>query len=195
MLLSGFAFRHKITGQGLRQIVSILIPGEIINLQQLYLDIADHNVQTLTRCKVAMIRQDALRALVADRTAIADALIASTSVDSSIYREWMTNIGRRDARTRIAHLLCEFAARLDMQGAAPGQSYELPMTQEQLGDALGLSPVHVNRSLKSLIKEGLVFQNKRGITFPEWEVLKVEAEFNDRYLHLQENFADPEYSD
>lgn len=186
VLLSGFAFRHKVTGQGLRQIVSILIPGEIINLQQLYLDISDHSVQTLTRCKVATIPQVALRTLASDRISVADALILSTLADASIYREWMINIGRRDARTRIAHLFCEFAARLDVQGIAPGQPYELPMTQEQIGDALGLTAVHVNRTLKGLINDGLVFRSKRGITFPDWEALLVEADFNGRYLHLRE---------
>ena len=194
VLLSGFAFRHKITGQGLRQILSILIPGDIINLQQLYLDAADHNVQTLTPCKIATIPQVALRTMASDRTAIADALIASTMVDASIYREWMVNIGRRDARTRLAHLLCEFAARLDVQGIAPGQPYELPMTQEQLGDAIGLTTVHVNRTLRGLIKDGLVFQNKRGITFPEWEIFMVEADFNSRYLHLRDRGTPPGYS-
>lgn len=194
VLLSGFAFRHKVTSEGHRQIVSILIPGEIVNLQQLYLNVADHGVQTLTRCKVATIPKAALRTLASDRAAIGDALIASTMVDASIYREWLTNIGRRDARTRIAHLLCEFAARLDVQGIAPGQPYELPMTQGQLGDALGLTAVHVNRTLKGLINDGLVAQNRRGISFPAWEALKVEADFNSRYLHLREHVTAPGYT-
>jgi CRP-like cAMP-binding protein len=194
VLLSGFAFRHKVTSEGHRQIVSLLIPGEIVNLQQLYLNVADHGVQTLTRCKVATISKAAVRTLASDRAAIGDALIASTMVDASIYREWMMNIGRRDARTRIAHLLCEFAARLDVQGIAPGQPYALPMTQEQLGDALGLTAVHVNRTLRGLINDGLVAQNRRGISFPAWKVLKVEADFNSRYLHLREHVTAPGYT-
>lgn len=194
VLLSGFAFRHKITRQGLRQIVSILFPGEIINLQQVYLNIADHSVQALTHCKVATIPQFSLRTLALNRTTIADALIASTLIDASIYREWIVNIGRRDARTRIAHLLCEFATRLDVQGIAPGQSYDLPMTQEQLGDAVGLTTVHVNRTLKSLVKAGLVTLDRRGIAFPEWELFKAEADFNGRYLHLREHVTTLESS-
>lgn len=187
VLLSGFAFSHKTTGGGLRQVVSVQIPGEIVNLQHFHLGFADYSVQTLTRCEVATVPQVAMRTLASDRVPIADALIVSAMAEASIYREWIMNIGRRDARTRIAHFLCEFAARLDVQGIAPGQPYELPMTQEQLGDALGLTAVHVNRTLKGLITDGLVVQNKRGITFPKWEALKVEADFNSRYLHLAEH--------
>jgi CRP-like cAMP-binding protein len=186
ILVSGYTIGHKMTGAGLRQIVSVQIPGDIIDLQNIYLDIADHNVQTLTSCKVAVISRTLLRTLASEHASIATALFASAMVDASIHREWMVNNGRRDARTRIAHLLCEFAARLDVRGSAPGQPYELPMTQEQVGDALGLTSVHVNRTLRALISDGLVVQSKRGITIPNWEALKIEADFNDRYHHLNQ---------
>jgi CRP-like cAMP-binding protein len=189
VLLSGFAFSHKTTGEGLRQVVSVQIPGKIVDLQQFHFSFADYSVQTLTRCGVARVPKVALRKLASDRVAIADALIVSAMAEASTYREWIMNIGRRDARTRIAHFLCEFAARLDVQGIAPGQPYELPMTQEQIGDALGLTAVHVNRTLKRLVNDGLVAQNKRGITFPKWEALAAEADFNRRYLHLIEHPA------
>lgn len=189
VILSGFAFSHKTTGEGLRQVVSVQIPGKIVDLQQFRLSFADCSVQTLTRCEVARVPKVALRTLASDRVAIADALIVSAMAEASIYREWIMNIGRRDARTRIAHLLCEFAARLDVQGIAPGQPYELPMTQEQLGDALGLTAVHVSRTLKGLVNDGLIVQDRRGITFPKWDALAAEADFNRRYLHLIEHPA------
>jgi len=189
VLISGFAFSYKITSQGLRQIVSIHHPGDIVGFRQINVGTADCNVETLTRCEVATIRQSTLRGLASDRTAIGNALIANTLIDASIYREWMMNIGRRNARTRVAHLLCEFAARLDAQGAAPGQPYKLPMSQAQLGDALGLTSVHVNRSIKGLVKDGLVMQDHRMIAFPAWESLKVEADFNSGYLKFGEQVA------
>ena len=189
VLISGFAFSYKITSQGLRQIVSIHHPGDIVGFRQINVGTAGCNVETLTRCEVATIRQSTLRGLASDRTAIGNALIANTLIDASIYREWMMNIGRRNARTRVAHLLCEFAARLDAQGAAPGQPYKLPMSQAQLGDALGLTSVHVNRSIKGLVKDGLVMQDHRMIAFPAWESLKVEADFNSGYLKFGEQVA------
>jgi len=194
VLISGFAFSYKINSQGLRQIVSIHHPGDIVDFRQISVGTADCNVQTLTRCKVAIIRQSTLRGLASNRTAIGNALIANILIDVSIYREWIMNIGRRNARTRVAHLLCEFAARLDAQGAAPGQPYKLPMSQAQLGDALGLTAVHVNRTIKGLVKDGLVTQDHRIIAFPAWDILKVEADFNSGYLRLGEQPAMSGYS-
>jgi CRP-like cAMP-binding protein len=194
VLISGFAFSYKINSQGLRQIVSIHHPGDIVGFRQINVGTADCNVQTLTRCEVATIRQSRLRGLATSRNAIGNALIASTLIDVSIYREWIMNIGRRNARTRVAHLLCEFAARLDAQGAAPGQPYKLPMSQAQLGDALGLTAVHVNRTIKGLVKDGLVTQDNRVITFPAWDILRVEADFNSDYLKLADQTATSSYS-
>ena len=186
VLVSGFVIRHKISCEGLRQIVSVHIPGDMLDLQRIHLGIADHNVQTLTQCQVAKIPHAALRALASDRSNVGNALFASALVEASIYREWMLNIGRRDARSRIAHLLCEFAIRLDRHDLAPGQAYDLPMTQEQIGDAVGLTAVHVNRTLKSLVEDGFITLNKRGLSFPDWSRLKELADFNSRYLHLKQ---------
>lgn len=184
MLVSGLAYRHKTTADGLRQIVSVHISGEVYDLQQVYFGIADSNVQTLTPCEVVTISHEALRGLAAERPSVAHALLATTIIELSMSREWMLNIGRRNARTRIAHFLCEFAFRLDKHGIPHGQAYELPMTQEQLGDALGLTPVHVNRTIKALVQDGLIGHSKRGVTIPNWELLVAEAGFNSRYLHM-----------
>jgi len=184
MLVSGFAYRHKINSDGHRQIVSILIAGEVYDLQQLHLSTADSNVQSLIRCEVATISHDALRTLVSERPSVAHALFALTIVELSMSREWTLNIGRRDARTRTAHFLCEFAYRLDKRGLPHGQPYELPMTQEQMGDALGLTTVHINRTIKALVQDGLIGHSKRGVTIPDWGALVSEAGFNSRYLHL-----------
>ena len=185
VLIDGFAYRHKLTGDGDRQIVSLHIPGEALDLQNLYLDVSDHNVQTLTSVDVAIIPRPALQKLVAERAGIAHALLFTVLVEASIFREWVLNIGRRDAATRLAHLLCEFAVRLEAQGLAGDAGYSLPMTQEQLADTLGLTPVHINRTIKALEAGGFIARDGRHIRFPDWRRMREIGDFNQRYLHLE----------
>jgi CRP-like cAMP-binding protein len=192
VLVSGFAYRQKLTGEGTRQIVALHIPGEALDLQSLFLDVADHNVQTLTRAEVAFIPRRELRELARSREAVGHAIMVTILVEASIFREWVLNVGRRDSRTRAAHLLCEFAIRLDAQGLTEDYGYHLPMTQEQLADALGLTPVHVNRTLKALESEGLISRTGRQISFPDWKRLRDMADFNQRYLHLEPQAAGQE---
>jgi len=184
ILMSGFAYRQKLTGDGARQIVSLHIPGEALDLQSLYLDTADHNIQTLTRAEVALVPREAMRELIRARPSIAQAVMIEILVEGSIGREWALNIGRRNAQTRLAHLLCEVAMRLDAQGLPTDGGYELPMTQEQLGDALGLTAVHVNRTLKTLEAKGLIVRDRRHIGIPRWTGLRDVGDFTGRYLHL-----------
>lgn len=186
VLLSGFAYRQKVTGEGQRQIMALLIPGEAVDLQNLFFDVADHSVQMLTRGEVAFIARKDIIALVRARPAVSQAVLMQTLVEASISREWVLNVGRRDAKTRMAHLLCEFAVRMQAQGLADGEGYELPITQEQLADALGMTPVHVNRTLKALEQAGLILRNKRTIGFPSWERMQDVADFNRRYLHIRQ---------
>ena len=183
VLVSGSAYRHKTSSNGGRQIVGILFSGDFLNLQQLHINAADHSVQTLTKCEVATVPHDALRAIIYDRPSIGDAITTSVLIEGSILREWLLNIGQRDARTRVAHFLCEFVVRTDRRGLISGHTYYLPMTQEQLGDALGLTAVHINRTLKVLESEGLITREKSFLAFPKWENLQNIADFSSRYLH------------
>jgi len=183
MLVSGMACRYGTSGDGARQIVAIHVPGDVFDLPVMHPRRADHDVRALSRCEVVMVPLDALRGLAADRPSVGRAILAVASVELSMAREWMLNIGRRDARTRIAHLLCELAERLDQRSAAPVWSYELPMTQEQLGDALGLTSVHVNRMLKGLVSDGLIDYGRRGISIPDREALARVGDFDGRYLY------------
>ena len=185
VLLSGFAFRQKLTGDGSRQIVALHIPGNALDFQSLFLDVADHSVQMLTRGEVAFIPRAELQALARSRAAIGHAILVKILVEASIFREWVLNIGRRDAGSRVAHLLCELAVRLESEGLINQYGYELPMTQEQLADAVGLTPIHVNRTLKALDAEGLITRTKRNIGFPDWERMRAVGDFNQRYLHLE----------
>ena len=188
VMLSGFSIRHKIVGGGYRQIVSIHMKGEMVDLQNSLLGTADHSVQMLTRGQVAFIPRDEITRLAFERPAIGRAMWIDTLVDASIFREWIANVGRRDARTRIAHLLCEIALRLKVAGMGEQTGYQLPMTQEQLGDATGLTSVHVNRTLKLLEAEGLIERmSPRSITIGDWKKLAEVGDFDSNYLHLHES--------
>lgn len=183
---SGFAVRQKITAQGARQIVSLHLVGDFVDLEHLFLNIADHNVQALTELEVVAVDRRALSNLVLDRPNIARALWIDALVDASIYREWVTNVGRRAAPARIAHVLCEVALRMQAAGVSTEGGFELPLTQEQLADAVGLTPVHVNRTLKALVADGIVHRDKRYISFTDWNRTKEVADFNALYLHLEQ---------
>ncbi|WP_233222077.1 Crp/Fnr family transcriptional regulator [Allosphingosinicella deserti] len=183
LLLSGYAYRYKITGEGARQIVSLHMAGEFVDLQNSFLQVSDHSVQTLTEADVAFVPMQAIREITLSNPSIARALWVDTLVDSSIFREWVVNVGRRDSRTRVAHILCEFSLRLEAAGLAKDHRYELPMTQEQLADAVGLTSVHVNRVLRQLGEEGLISRDRRSITIEDWQRLREAGDFNERYLH------------
>jgi len=186
LIVTGFAYRHKVTVEGARQIVSVHIPGDIVDLEGALLSVADHNVQALTRCELACIPREAIRELILSHPRVGMAMWLDTLIDGSIFREWVVNIGRRDARSRIAHLLCEFARRLEAAGLAAQYRYELPMTQEQLADATGLTPVHVNRILMTLSRDGLIERKRRIVGIPDWEALRRVAGFSETYLHLDQ---------
>ena len=183
LLLSGFAHRYKLTGEGGRQIISIHMASEFVDLQNGLLSIADHSVQTLTETEAAFIPRRAVEDLMLGHPSVARALWIDTLIDASIFREWVVNVGRRDSRARVAHLLCEFSLRLEAAGLASNHHYELPMTQEQLADAVGLTSVHVNRVLKQLGEEGLISRDRRSIVIEDWQRLRQAGDFNERYLH------------
>lgn len=184
VLVDGYAFRQKVTGDGSRQILAICIPGDAVDLQNIFLDVSDHAVQMLTLGTVADIPREAIQQAVLTRPALGRAIIQLTLIESAVLREWVVNVGRRDARERIAHILCEFAVRLETRGLTTGHDFELPMTQEQLADATALTPVHVNRVLKSLEAEGLITRKRRHIHFTDWRALQDAGDFSRTYLHV-----------
>jgi CRP-like cAMP-binding protein len=185
LLLSGFAYRHKLAGNGGRQILSFHMKGDLVDLQNSLLGIADHNVQMLTAGEAAMIPVESIRELAFSHPNVGMAMWYETLVEGSIFREGVLNIGRRDARTRIAHLLCEFALNLKVADLGEQTAYELPITQEQLADAVALTSVHVNRTLMKLERDGLITRTKRNISIVDWDALAEVADFEPRYLHLE----------
>lgn len=186
MILNGLAYRHKVTVEGARQILSLHIPGDFVDLEGALLTVSDNNVQALTRCEVALIPRAAIIELIDNHARLGHAMWIDTLIDGSIYREWILNVGRRDALVAMCHLLCEFTRRLEVAGMAHREGYDLPMTQEQLADALGITPVHVNRILRDLDERGLIIRDKRFVRVPDWGALRAVAGFNELYLHLDQ---------
>jgi CRP-like cAMP-binding protein len=184
-LLEGFACRYKMTAQGKRQIMSFHIPGEVPDLQSIHLKTMDHTLQTLTPSKVGFVTHEAIDDLCGRYPRIAGALWRDTLIDAAIFREWMINIGRREAFARAAHLFCEMLTRMRAIGLAQDHSCQLPISQGELGDALGISHVHANRTIQDLRKAGLI--SLKGSTFKalDWEGLKTAGEFDPTYLHLE----------
>jgi CRP-like cAMP-binding protein len=186
IIVEGFAYRQKTTVEGARQILSIQMPGDFVDLEASLLRQADHSIQALSRCKLAMVPVAAIRALHLRHPALAQAMWVDTLIDGSIFREWILNVGQREAKARVAHLLCEFAKRLELAGLGSESGYEFPLTQEQLGDATGLTTVHINRTLKALEGEGLITRKRRLINIPDWKSLRDVAGFSEVYLHLDQ---------
>ena len=186
LLIHGFAYRHKIVRDGKKQIFSLHMDGDLIDLQNSLLGRADHNVETLTDCDIAMIPIDAIRKIAFDRPAIGMAMWYDTLVEGSIFREWIANIGRRTARARIAHLICEFAMRLKAAHLGDSDGFTVPMSQEWISDAVSLTSIHVNRVLKSLQADGLIHRSRRWIEIRDWDGLAEVGDFNPAYLHLDQ---------
>ena len=184
LLVDGYACRHKVADSGGRQIVSFHLPGDILDIQHLLFNRADHNVQAIAGAQLVFFPMESLRRLVAERPAIGRALWRDCLIDASVFREWVLNVGRRDAKTRIAHMLCEFAARAEAAGLGSPAQFTLPMTQEDIADATGLTSVHVNRMLRVLTKEGALVRSGREIRIVDWPRMRRSADFSPEYLHI-----------
>jgi CRP-like cAMP-binding protein len=185
LILSGIACTYKITGEGKRQIHNFHIPGDIPDLQSLHLQVLDNSPGTLTSCSVGFITHEALDKLCERHYRIAKAFWRDTLIDGAIFREWMTSIGQREACPRIAHLLCEMLVRLRAVGLVNGYSCNWPITQGEIGDALGITTVHVNRVLKAMRADGLIELKGDRLNIPDWNRLKEIGDFEPTYLHLE----------
>ncbi len=184
VLLEGYACRHKVASNGGRQIVSFHMPGDVLDLQHLLLPTADHSLQAITGITYATVPAAEIKRLSDERPLVGDALWRDTLIDASIFREWVLNVGRRSGKARVAHMLCEFAARREAAGLGSPEQFELPMSQEQIGDATGLTPVHVNRMLSQLDEDGVIVRDKRKVEITDWNAMCRIADFDPGYLHM-----------
>ena len=182
VILSGFACRHKVVIDGARQILAIHMKGDGIDFQNALLGHADHNIQAITRLEVAAIPASAINDFLLAHPAAGRAILTEVLTDASIQREWTANVGRRDARTRLCHLLCEIGLRQEAAGIGARDRFELPLTQEQLADATGLTAVHVNRVLQGLRAERVIASEKRVVNVSSWDELTRIGDFRSAYL-------------
>jgi CRP-like cAMP-binding protein len=189
LILSGFACTYKVTAGGKRQIVSFNLPGDIPDLQSLHLTVLDNSISTISPCRVGFIPHEVLRDICDRYPRIASAFWRETLIDASIFREWVMNVGQREAYNRMAHVLCELLTRLRAVGLAEGHSCDLPITQGEFADALGVTNVHVNRVLQQMRADGLIELSGDRLNIPDWDRLKEVGEFDPTYLHLESNQA------
>jgi CRP-like cAMP-binding protein len=189
LIIKGFACRYKVLPGGKRQIFSFHIPGDIPDLQSIHLDVMDHNLGTLVPSKVGFMPHETLHKFIRAHPRIGDIFWRDTLIDAAVFREWMANVGRREAYARVAHLLCELYVRLKAVGLANGRTYALPITQAELADATSMSTVHVNRSLQKLRGDGLIRSGKRSVVIEDWDGLQAAGEFDPTYLHLRKDAA------
>jgi len=186
LLLDGFMHRYKVLPDGKRQILALHTPGDVPDLQSLFLRHLDHSLAASVPSTAAFIPHEALRALMRAHPTVADLFWRDTLIDAAIFREWIVALGQRSALSHLAHLLCEVFTRLRAVGLAQDQSCNLPLTQTELGDACGLSSVHVNRTLQELRGEGLIELHHGRLTILDWARLQEVAQFDPAYLHLRE---------
>ena len=184
VILSGLAARYKLLPNGERQIMAFLVPGDLCDAEVFILEEMDHSVGTLTKTRCALIPAKTMKELLREVSCLAEALWWGTMTDLAVLRERIVDHGRRDARERIAHLLYEMLVRYRMVGETKDETFSFPITKEDLADATGMTPVHVNRTLRQLREEGLIELKSKMLTIPDPKRLKDVARFNANYLHL-----------
>lgn len=180
---SGLVSRYRTLPSGSRQIVSFHIPGDMVDLQSTLVVVADHGIRThVPTVVVAIAHHDILR-IAAEHPAVGRAFWFDTLVDAAIFREWTVNVGRRNTRERAAHLLLEFAVRFGAAGMVEDGWFELPVSQTDLADALGITPVHMNRTMQWLRGERLIRTHSRTMMIEDWTRMVELAGFDPLYLH------------
>jgi len=185
ILLDGWAARYIIMEEGSRFIPALAVPGDICDLDALRFDRLDYGVMTLSAGTVAVLPRQRVDALFASHPAIADAFWSLALAENSVLTAWAASIARRSASQRVAHLLCELWLRLAVVGKADGHGYDLPLTQDHIADATGLTSVHINRTLQSLRSMDLVTVQQRRVTIHDWAALRAFCCFRPDYLHLE----------
>lgn len=185
VVLDGLACRYKILADGRRQILAFLVSGDPCDFQIFLLEHMDHCIGTLTPSVVATVSRQEIETALDERPAIARAFWLSTMRDEAVLREWLVNVGRRNAYERMAHLLWELYLRHAIVGKVSEDTFFLPLTQSDLADALGLSTVYVNKTITRLRASGIIETDRRQIRILEPAELSTIAGFDPSYLHLR----------
>ncbi|SDO60182.1 cAMP-binding domain of CRP or a regulatory subunit of cAMP-dependent protein kinases [Methylobacterium phyllostachyos] len=191
LILDGWACRYVMLREGKRQILSFHIPGDIPDLQSLHIPTIDHSLATLTKVVVAIIPHESLRELTARHPGLAAAFWRDTLLDAAVLREWLISTGQRLAFEHVAHLFCELYLRLRSVGLAEDHRCPMPITQTDIADALGLTPVHINRVLQEMRGRTLITLQGRMLVIKAWDELLRISEFDPTYLQLERRPDDP----
>lgn len=186
LIVEGWAARHKTLPDGRRQIVGLLVPGDLCDIDLQLLSQRDHSLGTITPLSLLEVSFAAVERLMADSPRVAKALRMDALVVAATSHEWTLNVGQRSAYERISHLLTEMTYRLRRAGLATGDHIDWPLTQVDLADTTGLTPVHVNRTLQLLRKDRLITLSHRRLTVPDFDRLKQAGMFNSNYLHIEQ---------
>jgi len=185
LILDGYACRYKVLPDGQRQIMAYFVPGDFCDLNVFILDQMDHNIGTISQCQVVELPRQVIDHMTDHHPRVTRALWWCALVDEAVLREWLVNMGGRSPDQRIAHLFCELFLRLEVVGRVQDNSYPFPFTQIDLADSMGLSGVHVSRTLRELRRLELITLQNRVLTILDVERLKGYCGFNPNYLHLR----------
>jgi CRP-like cAMP-binding protein len=184
LILEGWACRYKVLENGRRQIIAFFLPGDMCDLNIFVLKEMDHSIAALTPLTIAELTRQDMEEITLGHPRVTQALWWESLVAAAVQREWTVGLGQRDAFERLAHLFCELFLRLKIVGLTEGDTCPMPLTQQDIGDAMGLSAVHVNRTLQQLRAEGLIVLTDRTLTIPDMAALQAAGLFNANYLHL-----------
>lgn len=190
-IVEGFTCTYKIVGDSRRQIVGFQLLGDAPDLQSLHLPLLDVSIATLTPSIIGFIQHSHVRELCIRMPGVGTALWRQTLIDAAIFREWMTSIGQRPARARIAHLLCEIFVRTHAVGLTESTKISFPITQLEIGDALGISAVHVNRSIQYLRRNQFIALSDGSLEILDWPRLQRVGDFSADYLSLTNHLSSP----
>ncbi|RUX98090.1 MULTISPECIES: Crp/Fnr family transcriptional regulator [unclassified Mesorhizobium] len=184
MLLDGLAARYKVLEDGGRQFTSLQVPGDFVDLHAFLLRTMDHGIVALSPCRVMFADHSKLRTITERAPHLTRLLWLDTLVDGAIHREWIVAMGRRSKTSHLAHLICELFVRLQVVKRTSGMSFDLPLSQAEMADVLGLSVVHMNRVIGSLKKTKVITWVNHTVTILDWDQLAELAEFDPTYLSM-----------
>ena len=186
IILNGLLCRYKRLPNGARQILAFHTPGDVPDLHNVFISVMDHSIRATAPSTVLVVPNDTMRDVIRSTPLLGEVLWRDSLIDAAIFREWTVNVGIRSAHKRIAHLLCEVMARMKAVGLSDGRTCMLPLTQEDIAEATGLSAVHVNRTLQELRSEALIAMGREAISVLSWRKLQEAGEFDPTYLHLRD---------
>ena len=186
LVMEGWAARYKALPNGDQPILAFLIPGDLCDVHISLLDEMDHSLKALSPCRIALLPREMIQHILKQSERLTRDLWWATLLDEAVLREWLVTTGHRPANQRLGHLICEMLLRMRAVGLTEDDSFELPLTQDELGDVMGLSSVHINRMMQELRARDLITTEGRRVVVSDLDQLMAFAEFNPNYLH-QEN--------